>query len=75
MSSADSVWSSRGNDSGRPPALPVLVLLMLLGANMRFDIEGETAGDVDIRSLSDGSSEAFLFRPDMLCWLKGESVP
>ncbi len=27
---------------------------------MRFDIEGEAAGDVDMRSLSDGSSEAFL---------------
>ena len=40
---------------------------------MRFDIEGEAAGDVDMRSLSDGSSEAFLLRPDMLCRLNGGS--
>lgn len=40
---------------------------------MRFDIDGEAAGDVDIGSLSDGSSEAFLLRLDMLCTLNGGS--
>ena len=40
---------------------------------MRFDIEGEAAGDVDMRSLSDGSSEAFLLRLDMLGTLNGGS--
>lgn len=40
---------------------------------MRFDMDGEAAGDVDMRSLSDGSSEAFLFRLDMVVRLNGGS--
>ena len=70
MSSAERVSSSRGRGRGLPPAEPVRVRLMLrcvlVDANGRFDMEGEALGDVDMRSWS-GSSDAFRFRPDMLC--------
>ena len=36
------------------------------GGKRRLDMEGDAEGEVDMRSLSDGSSEAFLLRPDML---------
>lgn len=70
MSSAESVWSRRGSESGRPTALPVRLLFTLRpdvdGDRRRLETEGEADGDVDMRSCSAGSSEAFLLRPDML---------
>lgn len=43
------------------------------GGSKRFEMDGDAEGEVDMRSLSDGSSEAFLLRPDML-WKLGESM-
>lgn len=51
---------------------PVRDLLMLRGCGSgRPAIEGEALGEVDMRSWSAGSSEAFRFRFDMLGVVKG----
>jgi hypothetical protein len=73
MLSAESVSRRRGRASGVPMApVPVRVRLMLrcIGCGRRRpDMEGETDGDVDMRSLSEGSSEALRLRFEaaMLC--------
>lgn len=77
MSSAERVSSSRGRARGLPLAVLILDLLMLRGTlcdgSRRVESDGEAEGEVDIRSLSAGSSEAFRFRFDMVGVLK-ESI-
>ena len=43
------------------------------GGSKRLEMDGDAEGEVDMRSLSDGSSDAFLLRPDMP-WKLGESM-
>lgn len=46
-------------------------MLRCVFAEGRRRLETEGEGEVDMRSLSEGSSDAFRFRPDMVEVLKG----